>query len=605
MERGERRLGRSRLWRGVTVVAMSLGLTFAYTTPSQAVDIPVPTIPLNYAPETLFGTAVVVTGLATTGLLAAPVVAASAAMLTIGGGAVYWASTPPTPAEIDVKATFTVDPYLSNGQVNYTVRHPNTSPTGSTTHYFRAALVKTSGGLVYDSFCTNSTGGGVVSIGSGKSKAVGSTDTCYYNQNTSDPYIGVLIQYRIGGTTGTYYVVESATVSNTAATPGVIEQTYKPTFVWGADQNAAQRLKSETTCSGQTSTVVTYSSQFFLGAATRPHMPIGQGCPIGSRPTNTVVTQEESTPHGWYPSPWAPKDVQCGGALPSTSIRCVPGFIASVAHSPAATDPSSPVKDCVTGSKTCEVTISKGTADCKTAGACPDYAAKKDQVAAGTTTWQQTDYVCKYDGSPVDMASCVYVDQVAVNTTTSTTPTPTNGFECGWSLTCYVSALFVPSDSEAQRRIVALEQLFMATPLGVVPQALEDFRAPFDENIWEPDEDNCQGPTLTLPKNMGVEGTGVHGDYVIQPLYACSDTEAGQFGAQISGYVRGILGPTVYVAGVFLIVNTILGAMGMALPMFVNGYEVNPTTGETPGRRWHMRTNTTHRSRGGGWRTYK
>lgn len=587
MEREERKQGRSRLWRGVAVVGMSVGLMFVTTTPSQAVDVPIPTIPLQYAPETILGTGVAVAGLTAAGLLTAPYVATAAALLSVAGGAVIWSHTPTAPAVDDVAATWTVSPYSANGQVNYTVRHPNTSPTGGTTHFFRAALVKASGVLEYSSFCTNSSGGSVVSIGAGKSKPVGSTDTCYYNQNTSDPYIGVLVQYRIGGTTGSYYVVASSTVSNTAAAPGTVEQTYPVQINLGTDPYAPQREKSETTCSGVATPIITYGPQFSLNSPVRPDLSIGQGCPNGSRPVKTVVTQEELTPAGWFPSPWAPKDVQCGSALPSTSIQCVAGFIASVSHVPAATDPTSPVKDCVTGSKTCSVTISKGTADCKTAGACSDYQQKKDQVAAGSTTWDQAGYQCSYDGVPVSMSQCEWVDSVAVNTTT--TGTVTNDFACGWDLGCYVSELFVPNQTNTQQRITQLKTAFEATPFGLVPQFFTGITAPFYQNPFSPSNENCAGPTLTLPKNMGVEGIDVVGDYVIQPLYACPDTEAGEFGATISGGLRDILTPTVYVTGAYVVVNTLLSAMGLALPMLTRGADIDYNTGEIGPTRWRLR----------------
>ena len=102
---------------------------------------------------------------------------------------------------------------------------------------------------------------------------------------------------------------------------------------------------------------------------------------------------------------------------------------------------------------------------------------------------------------------------------------------------------------------------------------------------------------------MGVDEVAIDGDYVIQPLYACQDTEMGRFAADISEDLRGILAPTVYIAGGFIVFNTILSVMGLSLPMFVRGMEVDEQTGEVlSGNRWRVKNSTSRRVGPRQWR---
>jgi len=380
---------------------------------------------------------------------------------------------------------------------------------------------------------------------------------------------GLLVQALRAGTSNTWDTVLSACYAGRCES---LTDVF-PTSAIGNkyDTNPARRYWTETRCtdsSGNHSYVYNYSAEFYEASGSKPSADLAT-CPAGNRPTGASIGQQTKDKNGnWNDGP--------GG----TTVGTRPGTLVESKFPDAAVNPSNIDANCIIGSDTCTINITKktptGDLTCDVVS-CSDLPSQIDAVIAGTLTSEESDYNCTYNGRSVSIDQCVGAeyDIVAGTTTTPDTGVDYNLGECGLNLACFAEKLFTPSTTASEARISELEEAFYNTPFGLVPQVIDDFSSPFQSLAWEPTSANCAGPTLTLPKNMGVSGVGVEGNYVIQPLYACQDTEQGQFAANISQTLRGILAPTVYVTGIFIITKSLLSAMGLALPMFNRGSDLD------------------------------
>jgi len=603
MEREERKLRRSRLWRGVTVVGLSLGLVVVSTTPSQAALLTLPTLPTSALPVVVAAEGITAAGavgaasVSTACFLTVvcPLTVLAAGILMIAGAAIVYDNViDPTEEVIGSDSGF------------YITQPPVTSSDGQTRTYTYAVPTD----LPSDSFQA----GGLVSLrkysynlgpcpqGASNCTNVGSNHIQYSlgtaspgsSQTHTTPTTSFGVYVQLGRNiesnnplweTVLTYTHPTSNVDVAAAYPVAPDYSY-------VDTNPDRRTRTETRCttpSGQSSINTSFSNIYKAGG-TLP--TIAPSCPTGSRPTGVAVLEQvkPSNSNVWSPAktgpilPTQPTPACQPSSASATTLTCRPGllFEAVFPDSIIAADWEHSV--CVIGSSTCYANVvdpsGSTTVDCGET-LCPAFLPALESVTNGTTTWQDHPFECRYNNASLPMSECESVlPQIAAASlptpTPSPTPTPGGGLDgCGLSLTCYVSKLFTPTTQSNTARMTQVRTAFMATPFGVIPQAFNSLAAPFSLNTWQPNSTNCAGPTLTLPKNMGVQGTNASGNYVIQPLYACTDTPAGQFGANISGTIRAILTPTVYVTGAYVLVNTLLSAIGMTLPSFVRGSRDN------------------------------
>lgn len=399
-----------------------------------------------------------------------------------------------------------------------------------------------------------------------------------YNMGSPDDVCGVIIEVNISGVRT---VVASSNVlerpdCNTPAVYPVAPSTIIETKV----PNPPRRVQVTKTCiipAGTTYTV-NWTSSNYTRTGTTPNLTIPECTNVNHKTTGVAAKESTMNKDGT----WEPSAITNIG-LPTQ------GTIFDYQVPSSAYAPEAPYRDLFLTEFTAGMDIVKdngnGYISCSNTD-CSTYTTTMAQVDNGTITQAQSGYKCTLGGYDIPMSECRYI-------ATGLTAAPNANVDystiddCGLSVTCYVEALFTPTEYAAEARINSITTAFNSSALGIIPQAISDFSSPFSINTNVPNQENCAGPTLTLPKNMGVTGTQVTGNYVIQPLYACNDTQAGQFGATISYYIRGILAPTVYIAGSYMIVNTLLASIGMALPMFARQEDtVDTRTGEiTRGRR--------------------
>ena len=325
--------------------------------------------------------------------------------------------------------------------------------------------------------------------------------------------------------------------------------------------NPPRRVQVTKTCiipAGTTYTV-NWTSSNYTRTGTTPNLTIPECTNVNHKTTGVAAKESTMNKDGT----WEPSAITNIG-LPTQ------GTIFDYQVPSSAYAPEAPYRDLFLTEFTAGMDIVKdngnGYISCTNTD-CSTYTTTMAQVDNGTITQAQSGYKCTLGGYDIPMSECRYI-------ATGLTAAPNANVdystidECGFSVTCYVEALFTPTEYAAEARINSITVALNSSALGIVPQAISDFATPLMSNTVIPNQENCSGPTLTLPKNMGVTGTQVAGDYVIQPLYACNDTAAGRFGAQISGIIRSILLPTIYVTGAYMIINTLLAASGMSLPMF-------------------------------------
>jgi len=617
MEREERKPRRSRLWRGVTVVGLSLGLVVVSTTPSQAALLTLPTLPTSALPVVVaaeritaagaIGAASVSTACFLT--VACPLAVLAAGILAIAGAAIVYDNViDPTEEVIGSDSGF------------YITQSPVTSSDGQTRTYTYAIPTQVpsdsfgSGGLV--SLRKYSYNSGPCPDGASNCTNVGSNHIQYSlgtaspgsSQTHTTPTTSFGVYVQLGRNiesnnplweTVLTYTHPTSNVDVAAAYPVAPDYSY-------VDTNPDRRTRTETRCttpSGQSSINTSFSNIYKAGG-TLP--TIAPTCATGSRPTGVAVLEQvkPSNSNVWSPAktgpilPAQPTPACQPSSASATTLTCRPGLLFEAVFSDSIISADWEHSVCVIGSSTCYANVvdpsGSTIVDCGET-LCPAFLPALESVSSGTTTWQDHPFECRYNNATLPMSECESVlPQIAAASlptpTPSPTPTPGGGLDgCGLSLTCYVSKLFTPTQANTQARVTQLRTAFNNTPFGLIPQFFTGLTTPFYAVPFTPNASNCAGPTLTLPKNMGVEGVATTGNYVIQPLYACPDTEAGRFAGTISSGLRDILTPTVYVTGAYVVINTLLSAMGLALPMISRGSDIDYNTGEVGPTRWRLR----------------
>lgn len=564
--------GFSRLGRVVAVIGISLGLIVVTTTPSQAFSPGIPTLPTSALPTTIItggtislagagGTAAGATVCAATFVCGAAVLAG---ILIVGTGATLlwkYEGIPNSDVVADGSVNWKTYPFLSPNtpEVIASYRFGDKPealkeyPGTPNVQHCVVAEHKTIADKVELVNCNNA---GTFTPGA-DSPGGDERHRLVFDEQTWNA-VGFAVRLWVGGSI-TQKVWEVALIDClTGYCPLDVPDELKPQpETIPEEANPDRRNKIVTRCTRPDGThyyVTTYSTTYKQTDAQRPEIVLA-ACTEGPNdfPSGFDVDEEVNTPgtDDWGPSvvdPNAPEtDGVIEGALP-----------------PTVTDPNYDFRPCLTGQVNCDLKVEKvgpdGTYQPCSVADCSDI----DPWVNPQAPTVNNPYRCTYNGVVVAQSECAPLVPDIKASLEPLTPTTSCGLT---DIACWLDKIFIPRKEVVDTVTGEIKQVWDGSVIGRLPFIIGGFSAPFFiPQLFEPNEGNCNGPTITLPRNMGVESVGITGDYVIQPLKACDG-----LAKTISETWRDIAEPTVYVTGGIAVVNTLLGAVGLSLRGIRNG----------------------------------
>jgi hypothetical protein len=319
--------------------------------------------------------------------------------------------------------------------------------------------------------------------------------------------------------------------------------------------NPDRRVKVKTRCTRPDGThyyVTTYTTKYKQSDAQRPNIVAALCTQTEDTPTGIEADEEKNEPgtDTWTPSPVAP-----GTEDPSRIIDAIlPEEV---------TQPNYTFQSCISGAVNCKIDLGKiqpdGTVEsCNTAD-CSDI----EQWVKPDAPTTNNPYRCTYNGVIVSPSECTPAvpDIVAI-------PTPTPTTSCGVTdIQCWLDKVFLPDPDNVNEVLEEIRGTWDRSVVGRIPTIIGGLAEPFrTPGLFLPTQTNCDGPTITLPRNMGVENVGVSGNYLIQPLKAGDGLSK-----TVSETWRAIATPTVFITGGIAVINTLLGAVGLSLRGIRNG----------------------------------
>ena len=565
----DNKVGFSRLGRAVAVIGMSLGLMVVTTVPSQAVTATLTPLLASALPSTVIpastigitgvtGTAVGATICAATIYCGLAVVAGIA--IVVGGAGLIWTHKGIPNADI-----------VGEGSVQW-VTYPYKNPNGPfviASYKFgdKPAALKEYPGTDNVQHCvvvvnkqipsnkqlTNCNGAGTFVPDAVRPGGTEEYEVVYSDANY-DP-IGFAVRLWVGGSV-TSKVWEIAIIDKIAGGAIAIPQTLEPNPVTiPAVANPDRRVKVTTRCTRNDGThyyVTKYTSTYKQTDAQRPNIVADLCTQPTDTPTGIEADEEKKDPNTevWTPSPLTP-----GTEDPSKIIDTI--------LPEAVTQPNYTFQACISGVTTCNIEIGKiqpdGSVESCTTADCSDI----EQWVKPDAPTINNPYRCTYGGTVVSPSECTPAvpDIVATPTTTPTT-------SCGITdIQCWLNKIFLPNPQTVETVFAEIQATWDRSVIGRLPTIMGGLAAPFTTpGLFVPTAGNCNGPTITLPQNMGITSVGVDGNYVIQPLKACDG-----LAKTVSETWRTIATPTVFITGGIAVINTLLGAVGLSLRGIRNG----------------------------------
>ena len=559
----DNKAGFSRLGRAVAVIGMSLGLMVVTTVPSQAVTSTLSPLLASALPSTVIpastigitgvtGTAVGATICAATIYCGLAVVAGIA--IVVGGAGLIWTHKGIPNADVvgDDSVQWVTYPYKNpNGPFVIASYKFGDKPAALKeypgTENVQHCVVVVNKQTPLDKRLTNCNGAGTFVPDAVRPGGTEEYEVVYSDANY-DP-IGFAVRLWVGGSI-TSKVWEIAIIDKIAGGAIAIPQTLEPDPVTIPEvANPDRRAKVTTRCTRPDGThyyVTTYSTTYKQTDAQRPDIVAAVCTQTEDFPTGIEADEEKKDPdtNVWTPSPLTP-----GTEDPSKIIDTI--------LPEAVTQPNYTFQACISGVTTCDIEIGKIQPDgsvesCNTAD-CTDI----EQWVKPDAPTINNPYRCTYGGTVVSPSECT---PAVPDIVSEVVDLPSAN--CGLTdITCWLEKIFLPRKETVDRVTGEIRQTWDTSAIGRIPFIIGGFATPFIiPAVFDANESNCAGPTITLPRNMGVTGTNVTGNYIIQPLNACDGLSK-----EISEKWRDIAEPVVYVTGGLSVVNILLGAVGLSL----------------------------------------